>query len=145
MNELAEKIAYAEESIYLVHGSENTKEELKRAINEYAGGIVTIPKFFLEVSPNPDDEDQYDLYLDSITVRIMIADFFIIYLDNFDSLSGERLKELVSDELFSSFYYIIMGKNCPSRKRKLIIVTELDFNKSIFTRDAGLNSRCKIF
>lgn len=138
MEALAEKIAQGEKSVYLVRGDEDFKMNLMREMDEYAGGIVTIPKMFLEF--NPMNEDNEDL-MDCVTIRILVADFFIVYLDNFDEICGSKIKELVSDDFFQFAYYLL-DRRGPPQKRKLIIVSKNSPKGTIFTTDQGLKSRC---
>ena len=141
MQNLLDEIWKSSESIFLIQGNDNLKITLLREIDDYLGGIVTIPKLFLEFDPMNEDEDE-DL-LDCITVRILIADFFIIYLKNFDEVSGSKVKELVTDDFFQCSN-VLLDRNSLPQKRKLIIVSETSPESSIFITEKSLKFRCKI-
>lgn len=141
MQNLADQIWKSNESIFLIQGNDDLKIDLMREIDHYLGGIVTIPKLFLEFDPMNEDEDE-DL-LDCITVRILIADFFIIYLENFDEVSRSKVKELVTDDFFQ-YFNVLLDRNSLPQKRKLIIVSETSPDGSIFLTEKGLKFRCKI-
>lgn len=141
MQNLLDQIWKGNESIFLIQGNYDLKIDLLRKIDDYLGGIVTIPKMFLEFDPMNGDEDED--FLDCVTIRILIADFFIIYLENFDEVSGSKVKELITDDFFQS-YNILLDRNCPPQKRKLIIISEVSPEGSIFLTEKSLKVRCKI-
>ena len=137
MDNLAERIVNSNAMIYLIHGTEDVKYDMLKAIDEY-GRISTIPKNLLEQG----NYDYDDTYLDSITVRILTAEFFIIYLNSFNDLDPGRIKEFVHDEFFQVYYQMLCTEQFP-HSRKLIIISNLDYNESIFTSEPGLNARCE--
>jgi hypothetical protein len=141
MQNLVDKIWKNNESIFLIQGNDNLKITLLREIDHYLGGIVTIPKLFLEFDPMNEEEEED--FLDCITVRILIADFFIIYLENFNEVSGSKVKELVTDDFFQSFNNLLDRNSLP-QKRKLIVVSETSPEDSIFLKEKSLKFRCKI-
>ena len=147
MEDAATKIVNGDELIYLMQGSKEGKETLMNRIQELYGGAASISDEFLDPSSYKDDEDDYneleDMFLDLITLRILTADFLFIHVTNSKRLSASRIKEIVHDDFFQPYYYII-SPNLRARKRKLVIVSDAAFDGSIFETQFALNARCKV-
>ena len=153
--DICNEIFESEEYIYILYGDDNERKSMLVDMFDRDFDTVTkLPFSLIEKSKYEkwDGEDSYseededcnssENYLNTITLKLMISNYFVVQTNDFDNLSGGQIKELVHGDMFV-LPNMMLHIETNNRKRKLIIITDLDPNNTIFKSDAGLRNRTK--
>ena len=124
--------------IFILYGEKKKLSILEMFNSDYKH----ITEFPLKLLKSDEDTDDTEDYLNTITVNLLISEYFFIQTNDFNNLSGGKIKELVHGEIFSQAE-MFLGMKPIFGKRTLLILTEVDPINTIFNSDAGLRNRTK--
>lgn len=117
-------------SIYIVRNIE--KNDLVDYLNDY--------KHTIEIDDGVLRGNGRDM-INNITVQMLLAEFFVVGINDFTDLKPDMLKSFVYGEMFDVTNECL-GR-CGNKNLKLFIVTDANLIDSIFESDSSLKMRTK--